>query len=345
MADPIALVEAAYANAATEGEWLEGLARASSPMIPRGQGLFAFIYDTRDPEWVNLSSISVVGIDPSFANALLVAPIERGVETRAMVRIFRSMLVTTARKELGRTPPILREQFAGVLAASGLSDARVVNATDPSRMGVAFVAPTVDAGPWSAREVRLWSRLAAHVAAGFRIHRLRRQLATVQADGSGEAILRPDGHLEHAEGVARGERARSALRRSVLALERARGPLRRRDGDGALALWEGLVAGRWSLVDHFDSDGRRYLVAHRNDPDAPDLRGLTLRERQVVGYAGAAHSNKIIAYELGLTLSTVAGHLARARAKLALPSLAAIREMLAVLPMPSHAAAALRRRS
>ena len=82
----------------------------------------------------------------------------------------------------------------------------------------------------------------------------------------------------------------------------------------------GSRRGRWSLVDHFDSNGRRYLMAHRNDPDTPDLRGLTLRERQVVGYAGAGHSNKIIAYELGLTLSTVAGHLARARAKLGLPS-------------------------
>ncbi len=339
MADPIALVEAAYANVATEAEWLDGLVRASAPLLPHEKGLLAFIHDTRDPEWVTIGAVAVVGVDPMLVNALMSAPIDRGAETRAMVRIFRSVLVTTARKELPLAPPTLRGQFARGLEAVGLSDARVVNATDPSRMGVAFVAPTVDAGRWSAREIRSWSRLAAHVAAGLRILRLRRQLAMAPGDGTGEAVLRPDGHVEHAEPSARGERARSALRRSALALERARGPLRRRDPDEALTIWEGLVAGRWSLVDHFDSDGRRYLVAHRNDPDAPDLRGLTLRERQVVGYAGAGHSNKVIAYELGLTLSTVAGHLAKARAKLALPSLAAIREMLAVLPPPSHVAA------
>lgn len=336
MADPIAFVEAAYAKAADEAEWLERLARAALPLLHEGKGLLAFVYDTREPEWVNIGAVSAVGFDPTLAGGLLNAPVDRGDETRSMVRIFRSMLATTARKELPRTPPTLRRLFNGGLSAAGLSDARIVNPTDPSRLGVAFVAPTVDRSHWRAREVHRWTQLAAHVAAGLRIQRLRRQLSDAQRGGLCEAILRPDGHLEHAETSARGARARAALRRGALALERARGPLRRGDADEALAMWEGLVAGRWSLVDHFDSDGRRYLMAHRNDPDAPDLRGLTLRERQVVGYAGAGHSNKIIAYELGLTLSTVAGHLARARAKLGLPSLAAIREMLAVLPPPSR---------
>ena len=74
-----------------------------------------------------------------------------------------------------------------------------------------------------------------------------------------------------------------------------------------------------------DSDGRRFILAHRNDPDAPDIRGLTLRERQVVAYVALGHANKVIAYELGLTISTVASHLARARLKLGLRSLEALR--------------------
>jgi DNA-binding NarL/FixJ family response regulator len=106
------------------------------------------------------------------------------------------------------------------------------------------------------------------------------------------------------------------LREGVRAIERARGPLRRRDPREAIELWRGLVAGLWSLVDHFDSDGRRYLVAHRNDPRTPDPRGLTERERQIVAYADLGQSNKHIAYQLGLSPSTVAVHLARAREKL-----------------------------
>lgn len=141
--------------------------------------------------------------------------------------------------------------------------------------------------------------------------------------------MTPDGRIEHAEAPAQGKLAREVLRRSAAALDRARGPLRRTDQDEALAVWKALVAGRWSLVDHVDTDGRRFVLARRNDPDAPDVRGLTLREQQVLGYVALGHANKTIAYELGLTTSTVAGHLAKARQKLGLKSLAAIRDVVA----------------
>jgi len=48
--------------------------------------------------------------------------------------------------------------------------------------------------------------------------------------------------------------------------------------------------------------------------------GLTLRERQVVGFASLGHSNKLIAYELGLKPSTIATHLSAAAKKLGLRS-------------------------
>src|SRR5262249_30670706 len=110
MTDPIALVEAAYANAATEADWLEGLPRACATILPSGRGLFAFAYDSRDPDWVAIGSASAVGIDPNLMQALLHVPVERGEATRAMVRIFRSMLVTTAQKELPRTPQPMQAQ-------------------------------------------------------------------------------------------------------------------------------------------------------------------------------------------------------------------------------------------
>jgi DNA-binding NarL/FixJ family response regulator len=95
---------------------------------------------------------------------------------------------------------------------------------------------------------------------------------------------------------------------------------RRLAADEALAAWDALVAGRWSLVGQFDNDGRRSLVAVRNDPLYPDPRGLTLRERQVAEYVGMGQSTGQIAYTLGLAPTSVADCSARAQRKLGLAS-------------------------
>jgi len=46
------------------------------------------------------------------------------------------------------------------------------------------------------------------------------------------------------------------------------------------------------------------------------VRELSERERQAVSLAALGQSNKLIAYELGVSLSTVSAYLARAAAKL-----------------------------
>jgi DNA-binding CsgD family transcriptional regulator len=128
-----------------------------------------------------------------------------------------------------------------------------------------------------------------------------------------EEAVEPDGH---AEGAA----ARSALRDAARAIDRARGRLRHRAPDEAVDAWRALVAGRWSLVDRFESDGRRYVIACANPLGAAGPAGLTSRERDVVRMRAAARPLKLIAYELGLGLSTVAGDLQRAIDKLGLRS-------------------------
>ena len=70
----------------------------------------------------------------------------------------------------------------------------------------------------------------------------------------------------------------------------------------------------------FDSDGRRYFVARGNPPEALDPRALSVPERQVVGFAALGHSNKEIAYALGIAASTVATHLTNAQRKLGAPN-------------------------
>lgn len=80
--------------------------------------------------------------------------------------------------------------------------------------------------------------------------------------------------------------------------------------------WKGLVSGRWSLLDRFERDGRRYVVAQENMPYAPGPDALSTRETQVLGYAALGHHNKLIAYDLGISHSTVRVLMARAASKL-----------------------------
>ncbi len=145
-----------------------------------------------------------------------------------------------------------------------------------------------------------------------------------------EAVVTPSGNVVHAEEPAKPRLAREALRNAVLRMERVRAA--HPDSQQALETWTALVEGRWSLVDHFDTDGRRFVVVRRNDPRVPDPRRLTLRERQVVAYVALGRSNKMVAYEMGLSQSTIADHLGSALRKLGLKTRGELVRVLSALP-------------
>jgi DNA-binding CsgD family transcriptional regulator len=84
------------------------------------------------------------------------------------------------------------------------------------------------------------------------------------------------------------------------------------------AIWWGLLCGRWRLVDHFDVAGRRFVIAlggPRVASPSP-LAHLSRRERAACARAAEGQANKVIAAELGVTVSTVGNLLRRARHKL-----------------------------
>ena len=74
--------------------------------------------------------------------------------------------------------------------------------------------------------------------------------------------------------------------------------------------------GRWSMVDWFDCDQRRYVLAIPNSPDLGDPRGLSERELQVATYAALGESGKLISYRLGVSKGTVSNALHAAMHKL-----------------------------
>ncbi len=74
--------------------------------------------------------------------------------------------------------------------------------------------------------------------------------------------------------------------------------------------------GRWAVVEDFVRDGFRYKVVRRPVPDEGELPVLTPREEEALKHAREGHSNKSIAFILGLAPSTIGVLLYRAAAKL-----------------------------
>src|SRR5439155_8081577 len=138
-----------------------------------------------------------------------------------------------------------------MIAERGVANSFAITAIDPSGVGCWLGAPLAERGKLREEDRTLWSRVSAHIAAG---HRLRRKLATASSD----AVFTPSGKAVHLENEAAG--ARTALRDATLAVERARGKLRKKPNE-AVGQWRGLVSARWSLIDSFESDGKRYVVA------------------------------------------------------------------------------------
>jgi DNA-binding CsgD family transcriptional regulator len=159
-----------------------------------------------------------------------------------------------------------------------------------------------------------WTLVAAHLAAALR---LRRSLGEEP-----DAILAPGGRVVHAARDATPALARDRLREAVLLRDRARTRKTRKEPDRALAMWTGLVCGRWSLVDRFERDGRRYVVARRNTPDPASPLALSLRERQVLGHLMQGDSLKMTVYALGLSPATVSEAARTAMLKLGVRSVA-----------------------
>jgi DNA-binding NarL/FixJ family response regulator len=201
--------------------------------------------------------------------------------------------------------------------SEGVQDFMALIATSAEGFAILLGAPQPCVRHIRKDELAWLSRLSAHLGSAFRLRvSLRGQVTPLLAGGEAEAIFDASGRVAHAAPQASARGVLAQLRRAVLDRDRARSSQARLDSSERLSLWPGLVAGRWSLVDEFDSDQRRYVIAVRNSPDAAVVRGLTLRERQIVGYVALGWSNKATAYAMGIGESTVAAHLWRASRKL-----------------------------
>jgi DNA-binding CsgD family transcriptional regulator len=327
----IDFTEAAYDLDAGPGDWLPNLLRAGAPLLDHGLGVFALTC-VRPPQGGPLV-IDQFHIASGPSDLL-----ERGARLRSEMDmqllwpLSRPAVPRTLSEAAHENDPKVFDQIMRYLDFA--KDCLGVSAFDPEGRGVYLVAalPTVTRLPEKSKE--RWQMLAAHFGTGYRLRRAvveaHRTSSTPEAFPYGaEAVIDPACfRVSDATGKAKSRDALSALRTAAVQIDRARGRLRERDPGEALELWKALVRGRWSTVDWFDSDGRRFVLAVPNAPNITDPRGLTERETQVAAYALFGLSNKLIGYNLGLSKGHVSALLASVMVKLGVKTRAQLVEKL-----------------
>lgn len=324
--DVIGAVEACYAGVGDEQAWLSGMLDAVG-VLARGSGVQAQVFRrggdgavivesrlARDipPDVLAECDRIFGGAPPDFWSP--VPPVDYAV---ARARRLASVSLQGERWASGLD---LRrhgmEDHVGVFGAD----------LDGQAVGLLINIPAGGARlpPWVVHRLR---GLAAHLTSAARLRRALDAGAREPAGAtraSPDAVLDPAGRALDATGAAKERGARASLGEAVRLMEKARGRLRRADPDEALQLWRGLVDGTWSLVEHHEADGKRYVLARRNDPGVREPTALTRQERAVVAFAAMGHQNKYIGYLLGLSPSSVSSLLRSAQRKLGLASRATL---------------------
>lgn len=300
----IDVVEAAYSLEQDEQAWLGGLARTAAPALDRGLGVVAYLGETKSLKTIAYASHAITtDVQALFGIVAQMSPSETTLQFQRRSVGFSSM------REAFFGDDSLEDVWIRAQAVYGFADAITVHGHGANGCTVHIFAVSKRQEEVTPRLSRVWERIAYHIAAG---HRLRTRLAAP------DALLDANGKMHHSN-KALGTKA-EALRQAVRDREKSRGPLRRKDGEEALALWRGLAAGKWSLVDQWDSDGKRFVAALENQPPNLDPRALRPREGAAASLAARGAAAKDIAYALGISPSNARALLASSLGKLGLGS-------------------------
>jgi DNA-binding NarL/FixJ family response regulator len=309
----IDVVESGYRLEGSEDEWFGRVLGELAPELDRGLGTMAITYHF-DGERLVFDRLVGRGC-PDHLLQFTRAMYENVTPEAARELCTGAGAMCALSEFMRRVPAEVRGGIRDAFAKLGISDTLLVGYPDGDGGWITFASITAEPIRTFAPQRQIWTRICAHLATAWR---LRTRIGTARA--AAEAVLSLSGKVLSAEGGATGKGARERLQQAAKDIDRARGSLRRRDPMAAIDLWKGLVSGRWSLVDRVDERESTMLIAHKNDPTTPDPRGLSPRERAIVELALTGTSNKNIAYTLGLSPGTVAGHLQQALAKLRIKS-------------------------
>jgi DNA-binding CsgD family transcriptional regulator len=314
----IDLIEFIYDLDVPKKEWIPSMLEVGLPLFDHGYGVLGMTY-MRPPEGgMPTPSKFYQSAGPSdLPERLLMG--STLADPELLREVNRSGVVTTLSAQAHRVPGGL-EAFEPHIAPA--KDLLAITAVDPSGVGLSLSILLPEVTTLTGKDREIWTMIGAHLVSGFRLRRCLEQARdaltkNTPLPNNAEAVLDPKKfEITDAVGPAADNTTVEFIREAARLIDKARGRLRREDPDEALEIWRALVEGRWSMVDWFDSDGRRFVLAHPNPPNLKDPRGLSERERQVATYAALGESNKLVSYRLGISQPKVSTTLKSAMHKL-----------------------------
>jgi DNA-binding CsgD family transcriptional regulator len=314
----IDLIEFVYDLDVPKKEWIPSLLEVGLPLFDHGYGVLGMTY-MRPPEggMPTPSKFYQSGGPSDLPERMLMG--STLADEELLREVNRSGVVTTLSAQAHRVPGGL-EAFEPHIAPA--KDLLAITAVDPSGVGLSLSILLPEVTTLTGKDREIWTMIGAHLVSGFRLRRYLEQARdaltkNTPLPNNAEAVLDPKKfEITDAVGPAADNTTGEFIREAARLIDKARGRLRREDPDEALEIWRALVEGRWSMVDWFDSDGRRFVLAHPNPPNLKDPRGLSERERQVATYAALGESNKLVSYRLGFSQPKVSTTLKSAMHKL-----------------------------
>lgn len=334
----ITMTEAAYDLRVEDADWFRAVMEAGLPLIDHGLGVAGLVgVKPPTPGPIDIVEMHVASGPPDFPMRHMQAMSE--FDPAKLHEETVQGNVSTMSEQTAANPWMLEVWTRHVeYAKDGLG----VTAMDPDGHGLHIMAPLPEVTSLSRSTRERWEMLAAHLSAGYRLRRgLKERAVPAGEDTEGlplgaDVVIDPNSFkVEAATRAAADAAYADELRDKAVAIDRARGGLRKDDPAEALRIWEALVQGRWSIVDWFDSDERRYVLAIANPPHVSDPRGLSERETQVVTYAQLGESHTMIGYRLGLSRSTITKVLKSAMRKLGVSTQAELVARLRGTPAPT----------
>jgi len=324
----IDFVEAAYDLEIDQQKWLPRLLKAGAPAIDHGLGVFALTC-MRPPQRAPLiiDQLHMISCPDDLEERLMRLQEEMPPDLLwPLSRPGMPKTLSEAARDDVEAFRIIMPHFD--FAKDGLG----ISAFDPDGRGVFLIAALPKVTTLTEKSRERWQMLAAHFGAGYRLRRGlwgAKSEPTTDLPHGAEAVIDPTSfRVTDAHGAAKSPGALDALRGAAVQVDHARGRMRETDPEQALELWKALVRGRWSTVDWFDSDGRRFVLGLPNAPHVSDPRGLTEREMQVAAHVLSGQTNKLIGYNLGLSKGRVSTLLRSVMRKLRVQSRAQLIKQL-----------------